>query len=315
MNKIESLIFNELVSHRPVALPRVGTLRVVRRHAHVEDGEMKAPENKVVYSLETDGDIPTVTWLGIDDHEYLHWLEGAHQNDQLMIEGVGSLVLGEFIPSPELEHALNPANTPESCESLPVPTPHRTHSHRNTAHTPATSHVATHKHAEHHTETRHRTNTVHNTVPPTSPLIPPKRNCLTNILLIIAILLMLSLWGLFLWRYFHTRDNNMELTTHVKVEEPVVQVQDVEPVVSIPAEPEYHLIAGSFDDMRNAENMAERYRKRYPNLEITILDNGSGRKLVSVFKASTQREAYNKFYRIAEQTGNWEMWVYDRMPD
>ncbi len=71
-----------------------------------------------------------------------------------------------------------------------------------------------------------------------------------------------------------------------------------------------HLITGSFDDPANADKMAARYRRNFPNLAVTTLDNGSGRTLVSVFKGTTEHEAYNRFYKIAEQTGNWEMWVY-----
>ncbi len=267
MGKIESLIFNELASHRAVALPRVGTLRVVRRHAHSDGGELRAPENRVVYSLETDGDTPTVTWLGVDEHEYLQWLEVAMKDDELTIEGVGTLVLGEFVPSPELEQALNPESTPEHHEPQPeaCSIPLQTDPHREVA--PSILASANHALTHHHDAPRRKKRTHKND------------NRVTNILLIVAIALLLALLGLYLWRTFcHGRDE-VELTTRVQVEEPVIQ-----PVA--------------------------RYRRNFPNLAVTTLDNGSGRTLVSVFKGTTEHEAYNRFYKIAEQTGNWEMWVY-----
>lgn len=296
MNRIESLIFNELASHRAVALPRVGTLRVVRKHAHAGQGEIKAPENKIVYSLETDGDINTVTQLGIEEHEYNRWLEIAMQNDELTIEGVGTLILGEFTPSPELEKTLNPDEKT---------TAHKEHNHAATQHhdTPKRNvHSVAAASAHHAINHREPEQPVH------------ARNHLTNILLIIAIVLLLALLGLYLWSKFYSDGEKTDLVTRVQVEQPVTQ--QVKPVLATPVtvEPKYHLIVGSFENPENADKMAARYRRNYPALNIETIENGAGRTLVSVFSSSSEHEVYNKFYnKIAEQTGNWEMWVY-RVP-
>ncbi len=297
MNDIARIIFNELASHRAIALPRVGTLRVVRHGARGEGNDLTAPENRVVYSMETDNDIPTVTSLGIDDSAYDEWLSGAMLHDELMIDGVGTLVLGEFIPSDELEQALNPH---KPCS--PQPTAHHTTTHHTTTHKPAAHH--------HHTTTHHAVAT-----PP--PVVPPKRNCLTNWLLAIIIVLLLALLGIYLCQYFDfwRNKNEVALTTKVEVAKP--EVREVEPILATPAEVEvehtlrYHLIVGSFDDATHADQVAKRYARRYPNLTVETVDNGSGRTLVSVFQSDTNGKAYARFYKIAEQTGNWDMWVFE----
>jgi hypothetical protein len=316
MNRIESLIFNELASHRAVALPRVGTLRVVRRHAQTEGGEVKAPENQVVYSLETDGDIPTLGSLGVDEHEYNQWLDGALKDDKLTIEGVGTLVLGEFTLSPELDRALNPSPEHEECAApaaapAAAPVHHEVHHEVHHAVHKPEEHTHAHHSAAHH-EVHHAA--AHHAVHRPSHVVrqPRRGNCMTNILLIVAIVLLLALAGLWLWRTYLKDRNKVELTTQVQVEEPVAR--DVAPVVEAPAEPEFHLLTGSFDDPANAEKMAARYRRNYPELDVTTLDNGAGRTLVSIFKSNNQHVTYNKFYRLAEQTGNWEMWVFERVP-
>ena len=352
MNRIESLIFNELASHRAVLLPRVGTLGVVRRNARTHDnGQIEPPETKVIYSPQTDGNSSAITALGVDEGEYAHWLENAFRNDELVIDGVGELVLGEFTPSHELELLLNPASGAGSSSVLsiatPPPLPAETAVAAPTASdvkaskeevreavdggcesladmstravdpvaaptTGALRHSNLHKNMSHTTVTRASNASSTHTTSVNKHNHEPRRNknCTTNILLIIVIVLLLAILGLYLWRTFCVEgEKNVELTTRVQVEEPVVQ--DVAPVLATPPKPAFHLIAGSFDDTSRAEKQAAQYRRRYPNLTVTTLDNGAGRTLVSVFEGRTQREAYNTFYRIAEQTGNWDMWVYE----
>lgn len=505
MNAIEKIIFNELASRRAIALPRVGALRVVRRHAHHDGEHMRAPENKVVYSLESDNDIPAVTSLGVGEHDYLEWLAMALRNDELNISGVGTLILGEFTPSPELERALNPASAtisdawhddtsgsmadipaahvcdieppcgdglvddqggaadaqaidpgvveagtvvavvesvsiPEEgecdCEpgtvdestvvvvERPVDAPiadapiadaptsgepiadaptaegpevdavvgaavaaaadescaahehkhashphashghsghsahsHSEHTHKETTlphdhdhaadagrchtvsagsahavkshavHAPRAAHdLPAHSHSEHtHKETPHshaahtsaRTSHTreadHSPIPASVVIRERRRNPAGVILLIIAAVLLWVLAGLWLWRCERRSSERVVVTTTV-VEAERPATQEIEPVVAEPAAPEFHLIVGSFETASHAEQEAARYRRRFPDLTVATLDNGSGRTLVSVFKGETRREAYNKFYRIAEQTGNWDMWVFERIP-
>ncbi len=299
MNTIEKLIFDRLASHQPVLLPGIGAFGVVSRGAR--DGH--GPTNHVFYSLESDNDIPSVTSLGIDADDYHRWSEVARHNDELHIEGVGRLVLGEFTPSAELDRTLNPL------ENEPAPTV-------DTAHTEHTEHTAPHKHtAAHHAaghphaaHTAHHTHEHHTHTAPPPP--KPHRNRLTNILLIVAILLMLALLCLLLCRRSGER---MER----KAAAPRVDTVALTPVLATASDTvvstaKYHLIVGSFADPSHAEAQASHYRRAYPNLIVETLDNGSGRTLVSVFGSDSRREAYNRFYRIAEQTGNWDMWVFER---
>ncbi len=300
MNRVENIIFNELAAHRAVALPRIGTLRVVRHPARVVGGVVTPPHNFVTYSLETDGDIPTVLDLGADDNEYAAWLAGAMNEGVLRIDGVGTLILGEFTPCEELERALNPSivqaakcddivNWRPASPTMVTPTPPRSGTEdRSTRYDYYTEHFLK---GEQRRVVRTR-----------------------NIVLIIVAVLLVAAW-LMLFGWFHTPHRMEEVVvTHevVSVPVPLPAPEPVsEPVVETVAEPEFHLIAGSFTDLEQAEKTAARYARRFPDLEVTTLENETGHTLVSIFSGSTRREAYNKFYKLAERTGNWDMWVYE----
>lgn len=282
---------------------------------------------------------------------YNEWLASVRIGDGVSIDGVGTLLRGVFTPSLELEQILNPLRTAD-CAPAPVVVPPVEHHHA--AHKPA--HHAAHHHAAPHTvhaeEPRTTVKTYDDpsfyTDSPVYPEVPrydppraaaPERtvykeddncnsrnaNCLTHILLIVAIVLLAAVLGLSVFntcshggkRVARAAKEQIETTETVTegVDGVMAPAETAEPesgFVSATAQKKYHLIVGSFDYPSMATETADYYRNNFPNLTVETLDNGSGRTLVSVYQSDKKSDAYNRFYRIAEQTGNWDMWVFER---
>lgn len=155
-------------------------------------------------------------------------------------------------------------------------------------------------------------------------------NCLTNILLIIAVALLALLLLFMVLNYFSNRDNG-GLNTHGTMPPAQSEWRDTIKQTDRPAAPEaatdpeqapgpvttaepkrFHLIVASCADAASAEQEAERFRRNHPDLNVETVESGRGRVLVSVFQSDTSREAYNRYYLIAEQTDVWDMWVFER---
>lgn len=322
MNRLETIIFNELASHRAISLPRVGVLRVTRQAARIEGGNVFAPANHVVYSAEADGDIPTVTALGVDEGEYGAWLDGATRDNALYIDGVGTLAMGEFTPSAELAKMLNPGTcAPEKEKAWTPATPaaaHKAHTVHHAAHAehhaaPTAAHAAhaTH-HAAAHASSRSNNYTIREYFEQEERRRRKERNIFIFVALVLALLFLLFMISPMFFKSCSWDKEPVALRTHVTVvETPTHNISAVlatpEPLIA----PGYYLIIGSYESPAQAEQTAARYRSRYPELNVQTMPNGAGRTRVSVFRGATRREAYNKFFKIAQRTGNWEMWVLE----
>lgn len=120
MNAYDQIIFDELVQHRPVHLNEVGYLKVETYPARIKDGRsISAPRNVVAFTSEPTENARNIVDILIEkgtDHqtawnEYGEWLARSRKDDKLIIDGAGTVNNCIFIPTPELDKALNP-NSP-----------------------------------------------------------------------------------------------------------------------------------------------------------------------------------------------------------
>lgn len=341
---IERIIFNELASHRAVELPGVGVLRIVRRSAHVEEGAMVPPRNMVVFSVKGADDTPSVIDLGADEAVYDKWLSGAMVGGELVIGGVGRLQMGEFIPAVELERMLNPgvvepavgaASQPVAVAAVSEPAADddvpdlaaASSTFSEPVPALAATAAATDENSTLHTPNSKLLNDMDNRTNYDTSAggygdATPRRRCAAGVLTALIVFLLLAMAAAFVFYIMPMRREVAQLRNESQNLQEQLRTQAAAPVVTpepeavatpAPEVEKYHLIVGSFTHPEQAQKLADRYRKNYPNLTIKVFDNGSGRTYVSVFQNESRGKAYSQFYKVADQTGDWDnMWVWER---
>lgn len=137
-------------------------------------------------------------------------------------------------------------------------------------------------------------------------------NCLTNILLAIAILLLLALGGLYL---YNTHCGGAKLHSvaeateqPVQVEAPAAPIEPVAPAVENSAK-RFHVVAGTFAHEYNADAMIRWYKINYPELTPEKITYKNGLTIVSLFSTDDQREAVAKMQSLAYRHYKPDYWV------
>lgn len=346
MKAIEKIIFNELASRRAVVLSGVGTLAVKRHAAAAEGKELKAPTNEVLFSTKEATDAPTVAQImermGVAEEgardAYAEWLAAARNSEgQIIITGVGTLTGDTFAPSDALEQILNPSRLQTAVAQVAVPpaaapigaagsaTPDITQATDTQHPTPQGITPQSHPTGQPHTTEVSATVPSPGTMPKSDDK-KPNGNRLTTILLIIIAVLLLAILGVYLCNNCrgHRASDAGRVEMSVKcpasapgttaddtATQPTTDAEKSSQVAAEPASKKYHLIVGSFATESGADAQVARYSRNYPALTIEKVVSPNGRILVSIFQSDAQRDVYNSFYRIADQTGNWDMWVYE----
>jgi hypothetical protein len=141
-----------------------------------------------------------------------------------------------------------------------------------------------------------------------------KNNNRTWLWLLIGLLIAaLIVGGILCWKkggfdYRKNTPTEVVAPVIVPVPEPVA-----EPVVETvaPQGPRFHVIAGSFSIESNADNFMAKVKREHPELTPEkVVNPRNGYKMVSIFNAPTERQAYNKMNQY------WDidlyLWVYEQ---
>lgn len=307
MKAIDKIIFNELASRRAVVLPGLGTLGVVRRPAQITGREVMPPVNQVVFSKEEAGDAPAVTTLmeamGVSReaaaNAYSEWLADARKNEEMRMEGVGTLAKGVFTPSDELAQMLNPMRQHAAADE-------------------STAHAATRTSGDGYDRKKGR--------------------CLTNILLAVAILLLLLiLWLCFCHRggfcggngcgvRAETIENTIAAEENGGISTPENTDTQTDPQAGIQpgvqsgsqspdgqtvgqSAKKYHLIAGSFIYESNADEFVDKVRRQFPELSVEKIVTVAW-VMVSVYQGADEAEVEAANRKLAARLGKHDMWIY-----
>lgn len=118
MNAIDKVIFNALATRQGVVLPEVGTLKVVRKSAVLQDARhLNAPVTRVEFSSKQDDNITSILAFIATEADtdaqtartlYDKWLVQVRHDNVVTIDGVGEIKSNFFKPSKELNALLNP---------------------------------------------------------------------------------------------------------------------------------------------------------------------------------------------------------------
>ena len=115
----------------------------------------------------------------------------------------------------------------------------------------------------------------------------------------------------------HVKDTVKQ--TDVQVNQ-VAAVKDTVPVKAMPTpDPgksfqQFRVIVGSFSNMKNAEELAEKYKKQGYSPEIIKVKNKPGSLLVSIFTFENREKANNQL-QVIKVSVNKEAWIYSGKTD
>lgn len=277
MKAIEKIIFNVLASRRSVVLPGVGTLAVERRSAVVSGRDVKAPENRIVFSETEKEGVPTLPELmesmGVDPQQasanYSQWLNEVSSNDGLMIDGVGTLSRNSFVPSQELDQILNPAGAALANGGRDG-----------------------------------KSN-------------KPRRGLTNILLIVIILLLLalggLYVRNTYCGgTWFKCKNAPAQPVREIQTEaQPVMPTEQIAPVVETEKNPvkRFHVVAGTFVQEQNADELIKWYKRYYPELAPEKVKYRNGRTIVSIFSADNEREAILKMQSLANSHSEPDYWV------
>lgn len=272
MKAIDKIIFNVLASRRSVVLPGVGTLAVERRPAVVSGKDVKAPENRVVFSETEREGVPTLPGLmelmGVDPQQaqsnYDEWLNEVSSGNGLMIEGVGTLRQTSFTPSPELAQILNPAALADGGAR-----PNRPRGNRLT-------------------------------------------NILLGVVILLLVALSgLYVYNTYFSgtrvRSLTASTQPVQPEQTIPAEEPAAAYEPVAPAGNDVKR--FHVVAGTFVNESNADAMIKWYKVNYPELTPEKVTYRNGRTIVSLFSTDNEREAFAKMRSLAYSHFKPDYWV------
>lgn len=278
MSTVDKVIYDALVKRRNVVLPGIGSLEVKRRKAKkVSDTRIIPPQNVVVFTTDELAEAETAVYLltaeGISEDEartlYESWLEGARSEDGVDIENVGEIRDGKFVAAQSLHIALNPDRE----------------------------------------EVVYMEKENRGGGGPIWPWI------LAGLLLALIIFFLFKYCGDGFPCIKKKPKAVVETVATVPPSEPVVEKaptseEIIAETLKKQVEPRFHIIAGSFSVEANADNYIKRLKAEFPDLKPEkIKSSKSGNWLVSIFKAPTERQAYNRMSMYWDV--NLNIWVYE----